>query len=70
VRAKAWSVILVATAVLGPVALVGAGQTLESSGFVPVVTAIVVVQSLAALAFAAAGLRFRASTRAEPALEA
>jgi MFS family permease len=69
VRAKAWSVILVATAVLGPVALVVAGETFESAGFVPVVTAVVVAQTLAAVAFAAAGLRFRASTRAEPALE-
>jgi MFS family permease len=64
IRAKAWSGILVVTAVLGPVALVVAGPILESAGFVPVVTTIVVAQSLAALAFAAAGLRFRA---AEPA---
>lgn len=59
-RAKAWSVVIVATAVLGPVTLVAAGPVLDSSGFVPVVVAIVVVQSLAAVAFAAAGLRERA----------
>jgi MFS family permease len=69
-RAKAMSVILVATAVLGPVALLAAGRTLDASGFVPVVGAIVVIQTLAALAFTAAGLRHRATTRAEPVLEA
>jgi MFS family permease len=59
-RAKAWSVVIAATAVLGPLALVAAGPVLDSSGFVPVVVALVAVQSVAALAFAAAGLRERA----------
>ena len=59
-RAKAWSVVIVATAVLGPLALVAAGPVLDSEGFVPVVVALVSVQSVAALAFAAAGLRERA----------
>jgi MFS family permease len=68
-RAKALSVILVVTAVLGPVALLAAGRTLDTSGFVPVVAGIVVVQTLAGLAFTAAGLRHRAATRGEPVLE-
>jgi MFS family permease len=59
-RAKAWSVVVASTAVLGPLALVAAGPVLDSSGFVPVVVALVAVQSVAALAFAAAGLRERA----------
>jgi MFS family permease len=59
-RAKAWSVVIAATAVLGPLALVGAGPVLDSAGFVPVVVALVAVQSVAAIAFAAAGLRERA----------
>lgn len=59
-RAKVWSVIIAATAVLGPVSLGTAGFVLDSSGFVPVILALVAVQSVAALAFAAAGLRERA----------
>jgi MFS family permease len=59
-RAKAWSVVIVATAVLGPLALVAAGPVLDSEGFVPVVLALVAVQTVAALAFAAAGMRERA----------
>ena len=59
-RAKVWSVIIAATAVLGPAALVATGPVLESSGFRPVVLAVVAVQSVAAVAFAAAGLRERA----------
>lgn len=59
-RAKVYSVIIAATAVLGPAALGTAGPVLDADGFVPVVLAIVVVQSVAALAFAAAGLRERA----------
>jgi hypothetical protein len=59
-RAKAWSVVIVATAVLGPLALVAAGPVLESEGFVPVVATLVAVQTVAAVAFASAGLRERA----------
>jgi MFS family permease len=59
-RAKAWSVVIVATAVLGPVALGAAGPVLDSEGFVPVVAALVAVQTVAAVAFASAGLRERA----------
>jgi len=59
-RAKMWSVIIVATAIFGPVALGVAGPVLDAEGFVPVVLALVAVQSVAAFAFAAAGLRERA----------
>jgi MFS family permease len=59
-RAKAWSVVIVATAVFGPLALVAAGPVLDSRGFIPVVAALVAVQTVAALAFASAGLRERA----------
>ena len=59
-RAKAWSVVVAATAVLGPLALVAAGPVLDSEGFVPVVATLVAVQTIAAVAFAAAGLRERA----------
>lgn len=69
VRAKAMSMIIVATAVFGPVALLAAGRTLDTSGFVPVVAALVAVQTVAAFAFTAAGLRHRAAVRAEPVLE-
>jgi MFS family permease len=58
-RAKVWSVIIVLTAVLGPVALGIAAPALESAGFRAVVLVVVVVQTVAAVAFAAAGLRER-----------
>jgi MFS family permease len=61
-RAKVWSVIIAATSVLGPVALVVAAAVLETEGFAPVILALVAVQTVAALAFAAAGLRERART--------
>lgn len=59
-RAKMWSVIIVATTILGPVALVVAGPVLDADGFMPVVAVLVAVQTVAAIAFAAAGLRERA----------
>ena len=68
-RAKAISVVIVATAVIGPVALLAAGRTLDSSGYVPVVAALVAVQTVAAFSFTLAGLRHRAAARIEPALE-
>jgi MFS family permease len=58
-RAKVWSVLIAATSVLGPVALVVAAVVLETEGFLPVILALVVVQTLAALAFCLAGLRER-----------
>jgi MFS family permease len=59
-RAKVWSVLIVLTAVLSPAALGVAGPALESAGFRSVVLVLVSVQTLAAVAFAAAGLRERA----------
>jgi MFS family permease len=59
-RTKVWSVIMVLTSVLSPAALGVAGPALEWAGFRPVLLTVVVVQSVAALAFAAAGLRERA----------
>ena len=59
-RAKVWSVIIAATSILGPVALVAAAVVLEAEGFLPVIFALVAVQTVAALAFASAGLRERA----------
>ena len=59
-RAKVWSVIIVMTSVLGPAALGAAGPALEWAGFRPVLLVVVVVQTVAALAFAAAGLSERA----------
>jgi MFS family permease len=61
-RAKTWSVIITATAILGPVALGTAGPVLDAVGFVPVIFALVAVQTVAATAFLAAGLRERART--------
>jgi MFS family permease len=68
-RTKVWSVIIVLTSVLSPAALGAAGPALEWAGFRPVVLTVVVVQSVAALAFAAAGLRERARLDSEPALD-
>lgn len=58
-RAKVWSVLIVLTAVLSPAALGVAGPALESAGFRSVVLVLVSVQTVAAVAFAAAGLRER-----------
>jgi MFS family permease len=59
-RTKVWSVIIVLTSVVGPAALGAAGPALEWVGFRPVLLAVLLVQSIAALAFAAAGLSERA----------
>lgn len=58
-RAKAWSVVIVSAAVLGPVALAAAGPVLDSAGEQPVLLSVVAVQTLAAIAFTLAGLRER-----------
>jgi MFS family permease len=68
-RAKVWSVIIVLTSVLGPAALGAAGPALEWAGFRAVLVVVVAVQSVAALAFAAAGLRERAQTGRSPSTE-
>jgi MFS family permease len=67
-RAKVWSVVVAATAVLAPVALAGAGVVFETDGFRPVILALVAVQTAAAIAFTTAGLRERARTRREAVL--
>ena len=59
-RAKVWSVIIALTAVFGPAALGVAGPALDSAGARPVLVAVFAAQTVAALAFAAAGLRERA----------
>jgi MFS family permease len=59
-RAKVWSVIIVMTSVLSPAALGAAGPALEWAGFRPVLLTVFVVQSVAAIAFATAGLSERA----------
>jgi MFS family permease len=59
-RSKVWSVIIVLTSVLGPVALGVAGPALEAAGHRPVLLAVLLVQSAACVAFATAGLRERA----------
>ena len=58
-RAKVWSVVIAATAVLAPVALAVAGVVLETDGFRPVILTLVAVQTVAAVAFTTAGLRER-----------
>ena len=62
-RAKVWSVVIAATAVLSPLALVAAGPALDAAGFRPVLLVVLVVQTVACVAFAAAGLRERARLR-------
>ena len=59
-RAKVWSVVITATAVLSPLALVAAGPALDAAGFRPVLLVVLIVQTVACIAFAAAGLRERA----------
>jgi MFS family permease len=61
-RAKAWAAVIATTQLIGPLALLGAGPALDSFGLTPTLLAILVVQSVAALVFAAAGLRERGRT--------
>jgi MFS family permease len=61
-RAKVWAVMVTGTTVLAPVALGAAGFVLDAEGFVPVIFALVAAQTVAGIAFAAAGLRERART--------
>jgi MFS family permease len=62
-RTGFYSVAITGTMVLGPIALVGTGPALEFVGVDPTLALIVGVDTLAVIAFAAAGLRFRASKR-------
>jgi MFS family permease len=59
-RPKVWSLVIVLTSVLGPIALAGAGAALEWSGYRPLLLTVFVVQSACALWFAQAGLNERA----------
>jgi MFS family permease len=59
-RPKVWSVIIVLTSVLGPLALGAAGPALEWAGYRPVLLTVFIVQSACCFAFAAAGLNERA----------
>ena len=58
-RAKAWAAVIATTQLIGPLALLGAGPALDSFGLKPTLLAILGVQTVAALVFAAAGLRER-----------
>lgn len=62
-RAKVWSVVVAATAVVAPVAIVVAGPVLDAQGFRPVILTLVAVQTVAAVMFTAAGLRERSRIR-------
>ena len=59
-RPKAWAAIIATTSLIGPLALLATGSALDSIGLTETLLAIVVVQTCAALLFAAAGLRERA----------
>lgn len=63
-RTKVYSVLITATAVIGPLALVATGPALEHVGVDETLAVVVGVDSVAVVAFALAGLRFRASRRA------
>ena len=64
-RPKAWAAIIATTSLLGPLVLLAAGSALDSIGLTETLLAIVLVQTVAALLFASAGLRerFRHRTR-------
>ena len=61
-RPKAWAAIIATTSLLGPLVLLAAGSALDSIGLMGTLLAIVLVQSVAALLFASAGLRERFRT--------
>jgi predicted MFS family arabinose efflux permease len=65
-RAKAWAAVIATTQLIGPLALLCVGPALDAFGVTPTLLAILVVQTVAALVFAAAGLRER-SRSGEPA---
>jgi MFS family permease len=62
-RAKVWSVVIVMTALLGPPLLAATGPALEWVGLRPTLLALLVLQSLAVVAFTYAGLRERGRLR-------
>ncbi len=62
-RTKVYSVVITATTILGPIALVATGPALEHFGVDETLAVVVAVDTVAVVAFALAGLRFRASKR-------
>jgi MFS family permease len=58
-RTKAWAAIIATTSTIGPLALLGTGQALDSVGLRETLLVIVGVQTVAALVFMTAGLRER-----------
>jgi MFS family permease len=58
-RPKAWAAIIATTSLLGPVVLMATGPALDAFGLTATLLAIFIVQTLAALLFAGAGLRER-----------
>ena len=62
-RAKVWSVVVAATAVVAPLAVAGSGPVLDADGFRPVILTLVAVQTVAGIAFTTAGLRERSRQR-------
>ncbi len=65
-RPKAWAAITATTSLLGPLVLLAAGSALDSIGLTETLLAIVLVQTLAALLFAGAGLRERLRLKVPP----
>jgi hypothetical protein len=63
-RPKAWAAIIATTSLLGPLVLLATGAALDSVGLTATLLAIVLVQTLAALLFATAGLRERTRSKA------
>jgi len=62
-RTKVWAAIIATTQLIGPLALLGAGPALESVGLTETLLVIVLVQTVAALVFTAAGLHERGRAR-------
>ena len=62
-RTKVYSVVITATAILGPVALIAIGPALERFGVDPTLVVLVAINTVLVLLFSVAGLRFRAAGR-------
>ena len=65
-RQKVWGFFIVGMSVLGPVALMAAGPSLEHIGLNPTLIGLFAVQTLCAIVFAAAGLRERSRSAVAP----
>lgn len=62
-RTKLYSLLITATSVFGPLALIATGPALEHLGVDETLAIVIGVDTVAVVAFALAGLRFRASKR-------